>query len=251
MTDDTSELLRMQRKDDNDVKLFIMLTSLPGNSKRSGSIFSSLDLELLKTILLMAHEVYPVKIFPSCFHSILYSIDEGFCYYGMDTAVHTANPFTDSLFSSESNAPPMLRIEFLLDDGEHQHHAPVRAWTQPIPRPRLDSTLIPTVICYTSRMADWGFFEVLILCYRSLDEVVFKFYRFFSNPSNSNPTHPPQNEALSINYTTFSTTDDICDEHRERVLFESNLTTMMEGGRGPLKVAFTRGLHGVITRCVP
>ena len=188
MTDDTSELLRMQRKDDNDVKLFIMLTSLPGNSKRSGSIFSSLDLELLKTILLTAHEVYPVKIFPFCFHSILYSIDEGFCYYGMDTAVHTANPFTDSLFSSESNAPPMLRIEFLLDDGEH--HAPVRAWTQPIPRPRLDSTLIPTVICYTSRMADWGFFEVLILCYRSLDEVVFKFYRFFSNPSNSNPTHP-------------------------------------------------------------
>ena len=167
MASSVSELLQMQRASDDEVKLFVMLISQPGPSKQS-NIFNRLDAESLKTILLMAHEIYPVKVFESCFHSILYSIDEGYCFYGMDSAVHTANPFMDSVFSSESSAPPVLRIEFLLDDGEN---TPTHAWTQTIPRPALDSLLIPTVICYTSRLADRGFFEVLILCYRSMDEV--------------------------------------------------------------------------------
>ena len=172
MADDggVSELLRMQRAGDEKVELFVMLISHHRcSASKKTNIFNWLDVEVLKTILLMAHEIYPVKVFASSFHSIMYSIDEGYCYYGMDTAVHTANPFTDSVFSSESGAPPVLQFEFLLDNGVN--NAPIRAWTQPVPRPMRDSALIPTVICYTSRLAGWGFLEVIILCYRSLDKV--------------------------------------------------------------------------------
>ena len=168
MASSVSELLQMQRASDDEVKLFVMLISQPGPSKQS-NIFNRLDVEVLKTILLMAHETYPIKVFASSFHSILYSINEGYCYYGMNTSVHTANPFTDSIFSSDSSAPVALKIQFLLDAGTNI--PAVHAWTQPIPRPNPESALIPTVICYTSRLADWGFFEVVILCYRSLDGV--------------------------------------------------------------------------------
>ena len=55
---------------------------------------------------------------------------------------------------------------------------------------------------------------------------------------------------LSVSYTTFETTDDTCDEHRERVLFEKDLhIALLE--EGSVEVAFTRGLRGAITRCVP
>ena len=215
-----SELLLMQRASDDEVKLFIMLISHPKTSKKS-NIFNWLDLDVLKTILHMAHEIYPVMVFASNYHSIMYSINEGYLYYGMDTAIHTANPLMDSVFSSDSNGPPVLKIQFLLDNG---HHTPTHAWTQPIPRPSVDSELIPTVVCYTSRLAEWGFFEVLLLCYRSLDG----------------------EEVISITYVTFEFTEDICDEQSERVFFADDVHLTL---REPAKVEFTRGLHAVLSRC--